>query len=397
MTPNQLKLKPTSFRGVPFFVETAEAELVRRVTIHEYPFRDTATAEDLGKKPRSFSITAYLGSADIEPQRTALINACYETAGAGLLVHPTLGQLTAVCTGFSYSWDKSVSGYEAYNLTFVEANNAPSPVATVNTQATTLLAAEGLAQQSQTTFAKTFSVANSNSNTIKAALQGHNHWLNGFKTALTTLGKGLASLQKAIKTIELTVNSLLADPKAYAKSIYGLYLDVNKLVVPYKLKALFWRQFIGQLRKPVATPFDSSVAVANTQALMTLTHSLALAGLATALASQPYTTHEEATEALTEATNQFNQQELVLMASFQDEALAPLSHLKTQVITDLRERGQQLPVLNTIVLPQNQPAVVLAWDLYADATQADAIVQRNGVTHAGFLPANTPIKVLALQ
>jgi hypothetical protein len=41
--------------------------------------------------------------------------------------------------------------------------------------------------------------------------------------------------------------------------------------------------------------------------------------------------------------------------------------------------------------------VVLAWDLYADATQADAIVQRNGVTHAGFLPANTPIKVLALQ
>jgi prophage DNA circulation protein len=396
MRPYQQELRPASFRGVPFFIDTADTELNRRVAIHEYPFRDTATAEDLGKQPLSFSIKAYIVTTNLEPQRTALFNACYETAGAGVLVHPTLGQKTVVCQGCSYSWNKTEGGYESFNLTFVEVDNAPSPVATIDTQATALLSAEALGQSSEATFMNAFSLANSTSNTVASALQNHSAWMGAFKTALSTLGTGLATVQKAIRTFELKLNSLLAEPKAYAKSVYGLYISVKNTIATEKIKVLFWRNFLSQLNQPKASAFVSAKASKNQQAMETLTASIGLVGLATALAKQDYTTYEEATQAQQNAIAVISQQESVLINTFQDETLAAVQTTKLALMTDLKERGQQLPVLSTVQLSDSTPAVVLAWDLYADANRADEIVTRNGIVHAGFLPTNTPLKVLEL-
>ena len=94
------QLRPGSFRGVPFAVVNEEGSHGRRQAVHEYPFRDTAWIEDMGRGTRRFIIRGFLvqnslvyGGGDVISQRQSLIDAC-ETRGSGTLIHPTLGEMT---------------------------------------------------------------------------------------------------------------------------------------------------------------------------------------------------------------------------------------------------------------------------------------------------------------
>ncbi|HFI5643796.1 TPA: DNA circularization protein [Raoultella planticola] len=96
----QSQLKPCSFRGVPFAILNEEGSHGRRQAVHEYPYRDTAWIEDMGRGTRRFIIRGFLvqnslvyGGGDVISQRLALIAAC-EEKGSGTLMHPTLGEMT---------------------------------------------------------------------------------------------------------------------------------------------------------------------------------------------------------------------------------------------------------------------------------------------------------------
>jgi hypothetical protein len=94
------QLQPGSWRGVGFVMDAAENKAGRRVAVHEYPYRDTVWAEDLGRLPRRFSFQAFLVGDDVYQQRNAMIQAC-EQAGEGTLVHPTLGSVQCVLLDFT--------------------------------------------------------------------------------------------------------------------------------------------------------------------------------------------------------------------------------------------------------------------------------------------------------
>jgi prophage DNA circulation protein len=94
------QLRPGSWRGVGFVMDAAETKAGRRVAVHEYPYRDTVWAEDLGRLPRRFSFQAFLVGDDVYQQRNAMIQAC-EQPGEGTLVHPTLGSVQCVLLDFT--------------------------------------------------------------------------------------------------------------------------------------------------------------------------------------------------------------------------------------------------------------------------------------------------------
>jgi prophage DNA circulation protein len=94
------QLQPGSWRGVGFVMDAAETRAGRRVSVHEYPYRDTVWAEDLGRLPRRFSFQAFLVGDDVYQQRNAMIQAC-EQPGEGTLVHPTLGSVQCVLLDFT--------------------------------------------------------------------------------------------------------------------------------------------------------------------------------------------------------------------------------------------------------------------------------------------------------
>jgi prophage DNA circulation protein len=94
------RLQPGSWRGVGFVLDAGETIAGRRVAIHEYPYRDTAWGEDLGKLPRRFNVQAFLVGDDVYAQRDAMVSAC-EQAGSGTLVHPTMGSVEVVLLEFT--------------------------------------------------------------------------------------------------------------------------------------------------------------------------------------------------------------------------------------------------------------------------------------------------------
>lgn len=93
-------LRQASFRGVNFAVLTEDMTHGRRIAIHEYPYRDTAWVEDMGRAVRKITLRCFIvqdstvyGGGSVIAQRQALIAAC-EQKDAGTLIHPTLGELT---------------------------------------------------------------------------------------------------------------------------------------------------------------------------------------------------------------------------------------------------------------------------------------------------------------
>jgi prophage DNA circulation protein len=120
------QLQPGSWRGVGFVLDAGDTAAGRRVAIHEYPYRDTAWAEDLGKLPRRFSIQAYLTGDDVYQQRDAMVGAC-EQPGPGTLVHPTLGSIQCVLLEFQVTDRRERGRYIEVQFSFILAGDVQFP------------------------------------------------------------------------------------------------------------------------------------------------------------------------------------------------------------------------------------------------------------------------------
>jgi prophage DNA circulation protein len=120
------QLQPGSWRGVPFVLDAGETRAGRRTAVHEYPYRDTAWVEDLGKLPRRFAIQAYLTGDDVYQQRNALVAQC-EKPGPGTLVHPTFGALQCVLLDFAVSDRRERGRYIEVALSFIVAGEVQYP------------------------------------------------------------------------------------------------------------------------------------------------------------------------------------------------------------------------------------------------------------------------------
>ncbi len=86
---------PASFRGIGFFVPDASSEPGRRVAEHLFPGTDRAAYDDHGLLPNIVTLDGILVGDDYVAQARAL-EAAFERAGPGTLVHPWLGAMTVI-------------------------------------------------------------------------------------------------------------------------------------------------------------------------------------------------------------------------------------------------------------------------------------------------------------
>jgi prophage DNA circulation protein len=120
------QLQPGSWRGVGFVLDAGDTAAGRRVAIHEYPYRDDAWAEDLGKLPRRFAIQAFIVGDDCYQQRDAMLRAV-EQSGAGTLVHPTLGSVQCVLLEFACADRRERGRVVELQFSFIVAGDVKYP------------------------------------------------------------------------------------------------------------------------------------------------------------------------------------------------------------------------------------------------------------------------------
>lgn len=108
MTSFRETLKKGSFRNVPFYWESSSGSGGRKTVLFDFPNSDTRLSQDLGQIPDKFSLNVYtVGTgSDYYANRDALRDALNK-AGAGELVHPTIGLLNVAITE-PYTFDESL-------------------------------------------------------------------------------------------------------------------------------------------------------------------------------------------------------------------------------------------------------------------------------------------------
>jgi prophage DNA circulation protein len=113
---------PASFKGVYFWCTEASIEGGRRGAEGEFPFSEDTAYADLGRKIRTFNLTAVFREDDHVGDATAFFLAC-ESPGPGMLVHPTKGTQMVACRSVKIT-DKleDAAGETTAELEFVEAN-----------------------------------------------------------------------------------------------------------------------------------------------------------------------------------------------------------------------------------------------------------------------------------
>ncbi|HEM7839796.1 TPA: DNA circularization N-terminal domain-containing protein [Burkholderia multivorans] len=153
-------LRPASFGGVPFAVLGTNTRFGSRNVVHEYPFRDDAWIEDIGKLPRRFEIIGFLvenslvyGGGPVIAQRDQLVAAC--ESGAQTLVHPTFGRIDNVaCLESEASESVDHGRVIMIRLVFMRNGLRIYPSGTTNTKTLLDTVAENLGLSAALDFAR---------------------------------------------------------------------------------------------------------------------------------------------------------------------------------------------------------------------------------------------------
>lgn len=145
------RLRPASFRGVEFHVETDTFQGGRRTVVHEYPKRDLPYSEDMGRHALRYTITGYIIHGDrrlsgsVIQQRDRLVDAL-NTEDAGTLIHPSMAPMIVMCERFGKTESRQRGGYYEFEMQFVEAGVDVFATAEVDTAGVTQRSADSTEQ-----------------------------------------------------------------------------------------------------------------------------------------------------------------------------------------------------------------------------------------------------------
>jgi prophage DNA circulation protein len=416
--------RAASFRGVSFYVESAESSHGRRQAVHEHAQRDVPYTEDLGRKAREFSVSGYVIGEEYQAQRDELIKAC-EQAGPGVLVHPYRGELTVVCRGLGLNESSSAGGMCMVTLTFIEAGEASYPSAKLDTINAISAKGNAVTEAAEGSFISNFLTKGFPAFVAEAAASN----LAELGEFLSSPGFNLTGDLQAASDFYLQARGIAAD--AYSLVQQPAQMVSRIVSVIGSIRSAFGGNAFGVLtslfdRSP--SSYSSSTATAsrkqqasNFLALNSLVRQVAIAEAAKAavvtqtpvistsfsssgstgvvggstLVSTTPTVYDSYQEAIVVREALVDRLDAESETTTSDSVYRVISDLRTSVVQAVPSQEQDLPRLVQYVPPATLPSLLVAYQLYGDAGRADEIAKRNSPRHPGFLIGGKQLEVLA--
>lgn len=422
--------KTGSFRSAYFKWRQSATVVGRKTARHDYPLRDDAYVEDMGSRPREFTLDCFVIGKDYTDQRDALI-AALEQEGPGMLDHPTMGYMLVSLNGeVRITESTSEGGMCRFSIPFVLAEERiPYPSANVDTASTVDEQADNVIEASEEDFGDGFNmdsmpkyVADDGESMLDKICDGIDSLaakfevgletpefvkdLNKIKSSVTTLLHKPLSLAQAItkqlnklRDIALSPLNLLNYAKLQVNGILNLSKSVLNL--PMSLFNAYATLFdYGKSTSSVSKTSSSTISqttpsrvqeAQNRDALNALVRRTAIAEAARTASTIEFNSYNDAVsvqDALTDAID-----EEVLDAS--DSVYSALVDLRAAVVKDISTRGADLARIVQYTPPRTEPALVIAHRLYGDATRADEIIARNKIKNPLFVPGGVVLEVLS--
>lgn len=363
------RLRRASFRGVAFHIRENSGELGgRRAAVHEYPGREEPYVEDLGRKLREFSVTAYVVGENYAAQRDRLVDACTKP-GSGALVHPSLGTLTVVCTGCSVSERQDAGRMASVSLSFVDAGGNTFPAGTPDTSATVVDVADLYAKAAQTSFLQRYTTAG----------------LPGWAT--DELGKATGHVWQAAGLTGVVAWDHLKG--------WGLASGIADAVRGLDFSAA--TSFAKTCGEYASYPSQTAVGkrvTALTSDVMHFARRTGLAQAACGLAKSEFASRTEAVEAFKALDGLVDGELHAASKEREDTLFFGAQDIRSACARDVSVRAANLPELQQRVATTTEPALVSAYRHAGSAEQVLDLIRRNSVQHPGFVPGGTELEIL---
>jgi prophage DNA circulation protein len=411
-----------TFRGVSFFVETADLAGGRKVVAHDYPFRDQAFVEDLGRRGRLFRIEGYvIGDPRIADRddylagRDALIEAL-EQPGPGTLVHPYHGTRLVAVGQFSVREGRDEVRIAYVSIDFLETPaSAFSPSADAAARAQVESAADATHTTVQGGLLTTYRVAFPVSGAPGLPGAGAARSLPNFvftsvagvltsaslalHTALRPLAKTAAeaaSFKRAIDALVSDATALVRDPLSLSTRLLTL---VSELVSFPHTPRLGVQSFLAAARFMSTEPRPPGATITRQYEQVNYDETDAFlrrvfvteAARQLAIASPSFSSYDEAITARDQVLEALDDQ-----ATLADDAVYDsLMTLRAQVARAVPDAEASLPRLVSYTPVVTVPSLVLAYRLYGAVARADELIARNHVRHPGFVVGGRALQVIA--
>ena len=419
-------LQPASFRGVSFKVSEDEATIGRRAVTHEFPQRDIPYTEDMGRKARRYSVSAYVIGDNFMAQRDRLLSAL-EAGGPGTLIHPFYGTLTVNVDGeVKCRHSRDNGGMCEISLQFVESGQLSYPTS----GGATAQNVEGAAEAADDSFADKFLADFDltgpgwiSDGVIQNASDMLDDVISTFKVVDSAISDAARLLQGDLSVLfpppsqGASIISRVQEMWAAGTSIY--YNTDSALSAVDNLKNV---TSLASLAPRGIWPTQSSTEqqiVSSTNAFSQLMRSTAITQSTRQFSALPtptvskYNNQKSTRAAITDSPRQSTNTQ-ILPASYDqltqqrtsynqifdrescrvigDEPFISFEDLRQAVWLDIQKRLQMSAKMVTRTPDDITPAVVLAADWYDDASRGAEIVALNDIPHPGFVPPE-PIRV----
>lgn len=407
--------RAATFRGVGFFVATADSSHGRRQAVHETAQRDIPYTEDLGRKSREFGITGYLLGKEYDVVREELIKAC-EQAGPGVLVHPYRGELTVVCRGLTVSESSEEGGKCTISMTFLEAGEASYPSAKVDSVNAISEKGNEVTEAAKENFVSDFLTKGYPSFVADAAttqIKDLSDFLSSPEFIVSSDIQAVSDYYDKVKSIGSDAFDLIQTPFEFANQVVDAIGSIRSAFGGSAfgmLTSLYDQYFSSDDDEPATRTPSRQQVVTNARAVSELVRQSAISqaavaavvtqttedvsngGTKTTSAPTKYDSYESAITVRTELADRLDDES---EATNNDLVYVALTDLRTAVIQAVPDPEQDLPRLATFSPRQTLPSLVVAYQLYGDAGRADDIVARNDPRRPGFLTGGQVLEVLA--
>ncbi len=407
--------RAATFRGVAFFVDTADSSHGRRQAVHEAAQRDIPYTEDLGRKAREFGITGYLLGKEYDVAREELIKAC-EQAGSGVLVHPYRGELTVVCRGLSVGESADEGGKCTVSMTFLEAGEASYPSAKVDSVNAISAKAGEVSEAGKENFVSDFLTKGYPSFVAEAAtsqIKGLSDFLSSPEFIVSSDIQAVSDYYGKVKGIGSDAFKLIQTPFEFAGQVVDAISSIRSAFGGGSfgmLMSLYNQYFSGSSDTPSSRTPSRQQVVKNTNAVSALVRQTAIAeaaiaavvtqtteavsngGNKTTSGPTQYDSYEAAIAVRTELSDRLDEEGEMTSS---DVVYVAVTDLRTAVVQAVPDPEQDLPRLAAFAPRQTLPSLVVAYQLYGDASRAEDIVLRNDPRRPGFLIGGQKLEVLA--
>lgn len=219
----KLLYRTARFSGVKFYVERAETEGGRRVSLKEFACSDAYATDDMGKRATQYQLDAYVVGSDYMARRDKLITAL--EAGQGTLIHPYLGTLTVICESWRVTESLDHGGQARFSLRFVVPGDAKAETSASRAALLSLMYADAVIADAVQAFTDTYTLVSRSSwvqSEAVSAIEGLIDAVSGGRTA-TGDGSAYAGVVNALLALSSSDIVAAVDAGTLGDSLVSLF------------------------------------------------------------------------------------------------------------------------------------------------------------------------------